>query len=102
MTAEALSGLLAALGDDPDAVAESLRREGCVGTRGHPWSCPVALFLRKRTGLRCGARALRCSWEPGGGEIVYCDTPHPVRVFMGRHDRGEYPDLCLSAPTGNP
>jgi hypothetical protein len=102
VTPEGLAALLSSLGDTPDAVAETLRREGCGGTRGHCWGCPVSLFLRKRTGLRAGARALRCDVEPPGTEPVSCETPMPVRLFVRLFDLGEYPDLQLSISTVPP
>jgi hypothetical protein len=103
MTPEDLSALLSSLGDTPDAVAETLRREGCAGTRGHPWSCPVSVFLVKKTGYRAGARALRCDVEPPAAVPVSCETPMPVRLFMGYLDRGDrYGDLQLSKSTVSP
>jgi hypothetical protein len=102
MTPEDLSALLSSLGDTPDAVAETLRREGCQGRPFNPWFCPVSVFLGKRTGLRAAARALRCDVEPPAGGFVCCETPAPVRLFMGGFDRGEYPDLQLSKSTVTP
>lgn len=106
MTTEDLTALLSSLGDTPDAVAETLRREGCVGERWNPFHCPVACYLRRRlphVRAEVSVRADGCAvWPDPGAAPVLWSTPGAVRVFLERFDGGGYTGLRLSESTVSP
>ena len=91
--AEALDALVR-----PDkTVAEVLAEEGCRGGHGSK-TCPVAVFVRRETGL--DARVDNCGRAYGvsGGEENWPETvmPDAVFEFIGEFDHGCYPELEVS------
>jgi hypothetical protein len=79
---------LAALGDTPDAVAETLRAGGWRGQRASCESCPLARYL---------AGSFGGEWMSASTETLapfgWVRHPQPVAEFVVRFDRGHYPDL---------
>lgn len=77
--------------EHPDAVAQRLRDVRVTGRRGDTESCPIANYLRRKTGLKV--------------EVEYMDTtndwvtklpvknPYVVSRFIRSFDSGHYPDL---------
>ena len=94
-----LHDLLARLGATPDAVAETLRAEGCNGPPYNDCFCPVANYLRKHTGQAASAAAFACSlgefrFEDGipveFDPRVSARTPEPVAQLITAYDHGDY------------
>lgn len=83
---------------NPDAIARHLREAGARGYRASPSSCPVATFLRRRS----GAHTVSVSYTWGVRVQVNADGPRhdvsPVRgsvfEFVTLFDEGRhYQDL---------
>jgi hypothetical protein len=96
------SGLLAELGDSPDAVAETLRATGVQGVPRDNRSCAVALYLSALVGSEPRIRSVtvgHCSLtinlvaladsRPAGRLQV--QLPKPVRRFVAAFDARQYP-----------
>jgi hypothetical protein len=104
VTPDALTDALAALGDTPDAVAESLRTKRIVGTRVSR-SCPIAEYVRTVLDVPQGARVVAYAdnitirfaphvrrdghpWfiDNAASILAHVSTPPAVRDFIDRFD----------------
>lgn len=72
-------------GTDADGVAQRLRDAGIKGRRTRANDCPVARYLQQRTG--------RSDLAVSGSGTM----PAPVKEFIQRFDRGDFPDLVDTA-----
>lgn len=98
-TTEGLSGALAALGDEPAKVADTLLEGGHRGRPGCDASCPIAEYL----GSFWPAATCSVTEDPPGGmvaEVWYSPShtvtvplPGAAREFVAAFDAGGYPDL---------
>jgi hypothetical protein len=85
------------MGDSPTAVAWFLRDCGVMGDPLEPTSCPVAVYLRLRFGVRADVQLTDIQIEdPTSGQRFRIRPPRPIRRFILRFDRGRLPEL------GNP
>jgi hypothetical protein len=96
--AAAVTAKLAALGDGPDQVAESLRQADIHGLRSSVIACPIACYLKAQEDLwpaevYVGASAITVITR---GFIVAQDVAPPPAVgwFIAEFDRGRFPDLA--------
>lgn len=104
---ERIEKLLASLGPDAGAVAESLRDKRITGARMTGDSCPIATLLKTEIADLDGVR-WGWDWDDDGGwgpKDYYCDVtytyvpggtvehPPPVQDFIAAFDENEYPDL---------
>ena len=94
-----IQGLLNALPDEPDVIAQVLELQGCYGRRRDPARCPVAHYLHRNgvtfphvTTTKAGA------WSAGYlfGEATL-DEFQPLtpacQAFIEQFDDGRYPRL---------
>lgn len=86
-TNKELRDALLSLGWSADQVADTLRTRGVVGRQQTPYRCAVARGL----GFDGYPRGVCETWASIGKGMVR--LPPPVREFVERFDRGEYPDL---------
>jgi hypothetical protein len=85
----------------PDQIAAYLKRRHCTGQRDHAYSCPVALFLKAESKLRCKRIRVESAKVQIEGKAhrmfddpeAEIDTPVAVEDFVNRFDRGAYPEL---------
>lgn len=95
-----IATLLDALGEDPGAVAASLRNEDIRGMRGSALAHPVCRWLIRLVpdlGVVLGLDTVHV-FRPGQGSAVQGVTvpmPASVLAFVERFDDGQYPDLEL-------
>ena len=88
---------LAALGDTPDQVADTMRTSGVRGLRDSPSiRNPIVRYLNRtlniggRLEVTAGGTALHLLL---GGKVSELALPIPVQVFLDGFHRGLYPDL---------
>jgi len=106
-------GLLAALGDTPDEVAERLGGTGVKGVPRDNRSCAVALYLSAVMGPEPRVRSVAvgpCSLmitlvspadaRPAGR--LWVQLPKPVRGFVAAFDAQEYPEITRDPPASRP
>ena len=91
LVAEKVAAALKALGRSRKAVAQALVKAGCKGEPSSTVRCPVAVYLRRKTGL---TRTL----DVGNSHVyirgVICaKNPRPVSMLISAFDRGEFPEL---------
>ena len=95
-----LTDLLAALGADPDAVANSLKAADVLGRPQQACGCPVAVYLRRELSL--GAGCVRVDKDAvwaydrvGDRKELWemVPLPAPVAGFVRRFDHGGYAEL---------
>lgn len=89
-----INDYLAALGDTPLQVATSLEKQGIKGKRFNLFHCPLVRGVNTHcatwSGLMgCGSYGLTYN-DP---QITDPACPEACRVFMGRFDGGEFPEL---------
>lgn len=82
-----VTDLLERLGRDSDAVASSLRSEGCIGNTTYG-GCPLARYLRKN-GFE-NATVFFCDAAAGGVRVA---LPKPAHAFRVLFDQGHFPEL---------
>ena len=76
--------------ESAEAVAEFLRDQGVTGDK-HSSSCPIAVWITRRTGQRVTVVVNDVMPTfPALGRFV---NPHAVREFIRSFDRGVYPHL---------
>lgn len=97
-----VAALLAALGDTPNTVADTLLAGGCFGVRGATQACPVAVYLL-RSDLQPRPDIVAVygdfAWLQGAGMgTVEAPIPTVVDQFINDFDAGKYPDLCCDDP----
>lgn len=90
-----LTAALKALGDTPDAVADTLRALGITGVRRSHRTCPVARYLSEVFGPDVSV-GRDMSHVRVNGVIAETTTPQPVTQFISLFDNGRYPDLEAS------
>jgi hypothetical protein len=110
LTEEGLADALAALGDTPGTVAETLTDGGYRGVRDDCNECPTALYLLD---VIVGITAVdvdrvtvtATSDTPAAARIsenwqvrVLAVVPIPVREFIAAFDDGNFPDLDIAPP----
>lgn len=86
-----ISGFLKELGDTSDEVARSLEERRISGVKGWGGSCPIYNYLKSRG---CNVYFV----EEGmiiDGSYGYTFTTAPVKEFIRRFDKGEFPELEL-------
>lgn len=92
ITSTLIRALLRELGDTPKAIATSLRRRRLKGMLGVSNFCPLARYLKAKTG------ELTTVTEG----YVDCDglhnvpMPQPCRDFVEAFDNNEFPDLVAA------
>lgn len=98
-----LTAALAALPDSPDAIAAFLVERGirseprdeCFGR----WcsSCPIALYLKQEIHNPVGVTPCTVTiFGVHAYDDAYVALPIPVSAFIGKMDRGAYPQLVKS------
>ena len=94
MTHEDLLARLDALGQDNEAVAETLRSRGIKGVPGEDHICPVANYLRevlpKGAVITVDGSSVTAADQEGPRTVT---TPGPVAHFIECFDNGEFADL---------
>jgi len=92
---EELDGL-----ETPDAVCEFLRAQGIKGRIGSGPSCPIANFVKARTGAKsvdvpgsCVTVAIGTAGKVRIRGVVRANLADPVRDFIYKFDKGGYRDL---------
>jgi len=100
-----LSEYLASLGNTPDEVADSLRKQGVKGLVRSSRNCPVINGIYRACtniwpGLRIGNGYKLSDGEHWHYSATYNDCqimdpslPLPVMDFIGKFDTGDYADL---------
>lgn len=98
-----LSEYLKSLGNTPDEVADSLRRQGIKGVKESTYHCPILNAIYKAcpdywSGLKItNGDKHGDHWYYHAGlddcQIMDPSLPQPVMDFIGKFDCGEYPDL---------
>lgn len=88
-------GLLIGLGATESEVARSLARDGFKGAPGSFYGCPIAVFLRSRTGNDdLYVDADRVYYADRDGAITdSIRLPPAIVAFISRFDAGEFRDL---------
>lgn len=95
-----IATLLDTLGEDPGAVAATLRGDDIKGVRGSALAHPVCRWLIRLVpdlGVVLGVDNVH-AFRPGRGTAVQGVTvpmPPPVQAFVDRFDDGQYPGLEL-------
>lgn len=82
-----------ALAEQPD-IAEYFATEGIQGECARPGSCPVAVYLMRRTGSN--DIAVGGSWArnfKASGVDYWADLPDKITTFINRFDNYVYPEL---------
>lgn len=95
----AISGALITIGDDPEAVAETMRALGCCGVANDPSDNPVTDLVS-----RYGIRGAEVAWNGRGyvcrtgayEQDVSVALPHPVASFMEQFNNGRWPEFDAS------
>lgn len=94
VTEAAVEQALAALPTEADDIAALFVELGIKGQPRRSCACPMANYLLEEVP---GARVVDfrvSAWVDGHlGETVQVEVPTHVREFVGRVDRGEYPEL---------
>lgn len=96
--------LLEDLGETDDAIAASLKKEGCKGLPGDPCECPLAVYLTsKLTGLRAEVYMSCIAVYESDMNFSLARIPLGTAVsrFASRFDSGRYPDLLKELPEGD-
>lgn len=99
-----ITDYLASLGDTPEEVAESLRKQGVKGKKKSKCHCPILNGIYQACpdywpGLRIvnGSKLSNGSWSYyatlDDSQIMNPRLPQSVMDFIGAFDAGEYPDL---------
>lgn len=98
---ERVRTLLESLGDTPDEVAESLRRDGITGRPEDSCDCPIANLIRRTFPVSDIDGWTDMPDQDPGGWCVFRDeihtadgrfpTPHPVREFIALFDGYPHP-----------
>ena len=94
-----IQGLLQALPDAPDAIAQFLELQGCHGRRRDPARCPIARYLHQSgvpfphvTDTQAGAWAARYPF--GEAQLDELQPLAPAcQAFIEQFDDGRYPGL---------
>jgi hypothetical protein len=82
---------LAALGETPEQVAETLKAQGIKGDRHSPHSCPIYHYLTgKGYSVECLSQFGIYTISPYYGDIK---MPKVVERFIVAFDQGKYPEL---------
>jgi hypothetical protein len=88
-----LTTMLRSLGNAPEDVAASLRRQNCRGYRGMPATCPVAVLMRRAGYHHINVdHVAAAAIGPGGFQCCH-PVPSAVGAFVLRFDDGWYPEL---------
>lgn len=90
MLSLSLSQALAALPEDPVAIAARLGAQGCRGIRENNECCPIANYL---TGLGFVGAWVDPEQIAVDDEDYPVDTPPAVGEFVNRFDKGDWPEL---------
>lgn len=98
-----LVAALAKLPNDPDAIADVLIRDGCVGTVRDSHMCPISVFVQRELRLgdyliACIGRAKMSVHTNGAFDVVgvaAAPLPYDVVRFVTRFDGGYYPLLDM-------
>lgn len=77
---------LAALVDIPDY----LMRAGYRGAKYRSCDCPVAMYLRDKTGE---SHVVCKEMIANLGSLEAISVPLPIQDFIDRYDRGDFPEL---------
>lgn len=95
--AERAEALLAALPDDPAAIAEFFRSSGVTGRRRISCECPVSRYLGRQTGAQWYVYPQTGAWEAAAMRApdlpVFLAVPKAVQFFAQSFDDGLYPYL---------
>jgi len=98
--AERIYRLLRDLGSSPSRIACTLRERGIKGSRGRPFSCPLAVYLR---GQGVVAPLVGASDSVSfGNRRGSVRLPHGARDFVLFFDQGLYPYLDRDLRWGEP
>jgi hypothetical protein len=77
----------------PDDIAALLRDEGVQGKPFQLTACPLANFLREKTGLTVAVGGPVYGHKTSARGYVRNLTPMPVQEFVANFDQGRYPFL---------
>ena len=89
LVAEKVAAALKALGRSRKAVAQALVKAGCKGEPSSTVRCPVAVYLRRKTGLKLDV----CNSNVYIRGVICAKNPRPVSMLISAFDRGEFPEL---------
>lgn len=83
----------------PGEIRDFLVAEGVRGIKGKPWSCPVAVYVRRGSGHTVSVQHTETSCLDSGGHLIRgCPTllnTVAMSTFMSCFDCGHYPELEL-------
>jgi hypothetical protein len=93
---------LAALGDTPVKIAESLLEAGAFGMRGAALSCPISHYLTDRCGLAKVASGFDTIAVAANRDDAFTAVPTPPAVagFINTFDMGAFDDLVNGVVDG--
>lgn len=79
---------------DADDVTIFLRRRGVTGLLANPCACPLAIWLRRSTGLRGLRVQPDCVWIMDDDEhVASVPLPRVLRAWQVAFDHRDYPQL---------
>lgn len=75
-------------------IADYLIQEGCAGRRNNSWSCPVATYITRTTGVHVMVGGQMWADAKGGSRVRSRGAiPSDVGDFVHQFDRGGFPEL---------